>query len=838
MRIPTLRQWWNRGISRLASFTTRALIVGSIAVAAFWLLASAATLWTLRAQMMAQQDAVAANTAIGMERVLDHSIELVDQSLRNVADGVRNPKVRSLDAELRHQMLFGRVALLPTVAFVDALDADGDTIASLQPPPKPTNWATRDYFVTLRREPNFGLHVGLPFSRGPNESPGIPFSRRLDNPDGSFGGVVVCGIRLTYFSELFTPFTLGRHGTMMLLRGDGVVLMRLPAEANAVGHVLDPAAPLARAIQLGGGRLSVDDPIDHARRNFTLRRVGSRSLTVAVGMAPEDMPADNWIVALAVGAVGVILTLLTVGLALRLRVELRLREAAEEVGAGQTEFLRTTSHQLRGPLHAILGTAEQLLGTHVFTEHDSRGISAIVDAARLQRTIINQLIDYCRLGPSGVTPRMQPTDLVELLERCCARVEAEAQSRSLTLRCTIAPNVPRSFVTDPDCLRHAVANLLENALKFTDSGGVELRCSGNAAQVRIEVVDTGPGIAPENVPRLFSAYDRLNAEVKGIHGSGLGLSIASRMVRGLGGKLTYSNNPVGGSIFAIEVPAGVAAAPAEPPEDVAPPSAAECRVLVVDDSEPHREIATTILRHEGYEVVTVSNGGEAIWLAAHQRFDVILLDMSMPMPDGLETARRIRQLDAPAGTVPIVAMTANVLHVDVQRYRSAGLELHLAKPFSGVELLAVVAAATGGATHATADHGATEHAPTSSCFGPAEITRAEQAVIPGRNPAVRHLQALAEIVTTLQTNLQDGAVGRDVETVERLAHAVVGDAGILGFTELSDVARTLMTALEQEGEVLMDAVARFCDVADEALRDLRHHLNSSGGESGQPASLS
>jgi CheY-like chemotaxis protein len=267
---------------------------------------------------------------------------------------------------------------------------------------------------------------------------------------------------------------------------------------------------------------------------------------------------------------------------------------------------------------------------------------------------------------------------------------------------------PRRLTTDATRLRQVLLNLLGNAVKFTQQGSVELRLQAEAGGtgLRIEVADTGPGIPPELRAQLFQDFSRQDSrETAAIEGSGLGLALAARLAKLLGGRIGQSDNIGGGSLFWLELPliiAGLsvppvsALAPALSPllATLVPEPARRLRVLVADDADMNRDIIRGFLSRS-HEVTCVAGGAEAVEAAANADYDVILMDVRMPEVDGLEATRRIRRLAGARGSIPIIGVTAQAFAEQVAACRMAGMDAHLPKPFSPEMLLqAVVSAAT------------------------------------------------------------------------------------------------------------------------------------------------
>jgi signal transduction histidine kinase/DNA-binding response OmpR family regulator len=381
------------------------------------------------------------------------------------------------------------------------------------------------------------------------------------------------------------------------------------------------------------------------------------------------------------------------------------RDEADRANKAKSNFLAGMSHELRTPLNAVLGYAELL--------HMEGGLSA-TQAARVQTMLaagnhllvmINRVLDMSEIEAGHVDLQATLIDVQAMAAECLDLVRAQAMARGLALSLAVTPGAPRELVTDATRLRQILLNLLGNAVKFTARGGitVHLRMAAEGGALRIEVADTGPGVPPDQRARLFHDFVRLdNGETCAAEGVGLGLALSARLATLLGGRLEHCDNPGGGSVFWLELPAhGVAPAPAAAPctaEPATPPPPRGLRVLVVDDTDMNCDIAAAFLRGAGHGVTCASSGAEAIALVGAQparAFDVVLMDVRMPGMDGLEAARRIRALGDGRGDVPIIALTALAFAENVQECHDTGMDGHLAKPFTPAGLQACVAKAAG-----------------------------------------------------------------------------------------------------------------------------------------------
>jgi signal transduction histidine kinase len=403
--------------------------------------------------------------AVSLARGLDNAIAQVDSLLTSASNDLTGTDGGNL-AKLTSNKLLTQVALLPQCLFFEVLDAAGNTVASVPPMTGPENWRTRDYFEELSRYPRKGLFIGKPFSTKSRKYAGISLSRSIVSSDGSFAGAVVYGLNLASVRNLFADLGLDGSSSIILLSSDGTVLMRLPTDANMVGHVVEATDPLVKALHDGTPTVFADDPIDHIRRTFTLRRVGDRPLFIAIGRRPEN-GIVGWQANFLPVLLATLLMLLAIGLTFRFNHQRRSREQAEQERARRSQLFATMSHELRAPLHGIIGYAEQMHDEEHLSSEQARRLDTIIHAGRHLRDVINRLLDYWRLEARGPALKMQMVDMPAVLEECCALFEPEALIRSIELNHHVRAEAPRQFVTDPTSLREIVVNLLSNAVKFT-----------------------------------------------------------------------------------------------------------------------------------------------------------------------------------------------------------------------------------------------------------------------------------------------------------------------------------------------------------------------------------
>jgi PAS domain S-box-containing protein len=351
------------------------------------------------------------------------------------------------------------------------------------------------------------------------------------------------------------------------------------------------------------------------------------------------------------------------------------RDVADRSNWAKTRFLAGMSHELRTPLNGILGYAQLLRRDGGLSLAQGGRVNSMMEAGKQLLETITRVLDLSEIEAGHVELRAQEIDVLPVASSCLDQVRPAAEAKHLALNIDVAPGTPRKLVTDQTCLRQVVLNLLGNAVKSTSQGKVELRLRpiADGSALRIEVVDTGPGIPVNERRRLFRDFEQLDGEAtQTARDAGVGLAQSARLAILLGGGLGHHDNPAGGSVFWLELPLDSVAAQ---PEEETPAAAVTpaLNVLVVDDVAMNRDIASSFLRVGGHNVTCVDSGAEAVAAVATHDFDVVLMDVRMPEMDGLEATRRIRALAGSRGQVPIVALTAQAFSEQVAECRNRAI---------------------------------------------------------------------------------------------------------------------------------------------------------------------
>ena len=507
------------------------------------------------------------------------------------------------------------------------------------------------------------------------------------------------------------------------------------------------------------------------------------------------------------------------------------RDQAEEANKAKSRFLTMITHELRTPLHGILGYAQLLSLEGGLNAGQAERVAAMMTAGEHLLGMINSVLDMSQIEAGRMELHPVEIELTEFARRCLNLVRPAAAAKGLALR--LVSDGPLGLRTDSTRLRQALINLLGNAIKFTPTGSIEVRLRHSSAGefARLEVADTGPGIRAQYHDKMFQTFERLNANaVIGIEGAGLGLAITARLIRLMGGEIGYHDNPGGGSVFWVELPALDGAALSRAKTSTTPMAARQgLRLLVVDDEALNRDIAGGFLRFGNHEVVCIDNGAEAVELAAAQDFDVILMDVRMPGTDGLEATRLIRRLPAPRGEVPVIAVTAQAFAEQIEICRQAGMGSHVSKPFTQAALLAAVEAA------ARPPRGTAlgSPRPVAARAEPLpELPDFDRAVFDAAAAVLRPDEVAAYIETLIARGekLLDGlrlpGWLADPGELAEIAHSLGGGAGTCGFMALSQIARRFEYAAEAGATDAMSLAEQLSTRVETATAIMRREIDA------------
>ncbi|MGJ4891882.1 ATP-binding protein [Bradyrhizobium sp. HKCCYLRH3099] len=361
------------------------------------------------------------------------------------------------------------------------------------------------------------------------------------------------------------------------------------------------------------------------------------------------------------------------------------RDAAEAANRAKSDFLAIMSHEIRTPLSGMVGMVDLLRGTRL-TDEQKRYTALAKESADLLLDVINDILDFSKLEAGRLQSESIDFDVRNLVESAVSFMGERARKRSLDLKVSLAPELPQFLKGDPTRIRQVVLNLVANAIKFTERGGIDVRASHRAHEdgaidLRIEVIDTGIGMSPEIQAQIFDPFVQADTSItRKYGGSGLGLAICKQLCTIMGGNIGVDSQLGRGSRFWFEVRCRQGEAPVLTIEPIEASPDRPLDILVAEDSPIIATLISSLLVKQGFRPTIVVNGVQAIAAVFKRRFDLVLMDVQMPEMDGMSATRAIRELPPPACHTPIIALTANALVGQRETYLAAGMNDYVTKP--------------------------------------------------------------------------------------------------------------------------------------------------------------
>ncbi|MBU1286313.1 MAG: response regulator [Alphaproteobacteria bacterium] len=525
------------------------------------------------------------------------------------------------------------------------------------------------------------------------------------------------------------------------------------------------------------------------------------------------------------------------------QAEARARET-EAANNAKSQFLAAMSHEIRTPLNGILGMAQSLMSDPELTPAQHEKVDILLDSGRTLLSLVDDVLDLSKIEAGKLGIDAVDGDLRHAVGRVTRLFEPRAREKGISLEVVVEEPFNSALCFDPVRVRQCLSNLISNAIKFTDKGQVRVRVATQPEdeqwRVTIDVCDSGIGISQDALSRLFTDFSQADSSTtRRFGGTGLGLAITRRLARMMGGDVVGQSLPHQGSSFTLTFLAGAATsqgsmAPTLSKADIPAASLTGLRVLLADDNRVNREVVKLFLTPYDARIIEAENGQQVLDALARDAFDILLLDVHMPVMDGMEALSILRASDAPYRDIPVIALTADAMAGDRERFLSKGANGYVTKPIDQGDLLSAIAR-----LNVRPDPGDVSTDPLLDLLAGLERREPHKASPNDTLPALRQ-----EWLTSTHTQLRglicalDGDDATETPAVHRIAHDCQGQGPFFGFELFGFIASDLCFILRSRSGPMNEEMRVLTGRYVHALLYLLEKgISGTGGPSGSALRL-